>query len=129
MGIHFVSRDIVDLDQWLFFLLFFFSLLADVSDIKLPFWKTGRERSSAVATETTPHEQEDGTIYAVCATGTSSRDSLLSWVRSLEKDNEVLARIPVLFTLKSPIGDVALANDEAKEESKDDEGGKKIENS
>ena len=30
------------------------------------------------------HEQEDGTILAVCATGSSSRDSLLSWVRRLE---------------------------------------------
>lgn len=32
------------------------------------------------------HEQEDGTILAVCATGSSSRDSLLSWVRRLEVD-------------------------------------------
>ena len=37
------------------------------------------------------HEQEDGTILAVCATGSSSRDSLLSWVRKLE----VIVYMPV----------------------------------
>ena len=37
------------------------------------------------------HEQEDGTILAVCATGSSSRDSLLSWVRKLE----VIVNMPV----------------------------------
>ena len=52
------------------------------------------------------HEQEDGTILAVCATGTSSRDSLLSWVRSLEVTNPNLSKMAVLFTLTSPLGPV-----------------------
>lgn len=97
----------------------------DVSDIKLPFWDT--ERSSAVAVETTVHEQEDGTILAVCATGTSSRDSLLSWIRSLEKENSALAKIPVLFTLKSPLGAVTVAQDKSNA-SENPEGDKKIDN-
>ena len=38
--------------------------------------------------------------------GTSSRDSLLSWIRHLEATNPNLANIPILFTQASPIGDV-----------------------
>ncbi len=52
------------------------------------------------------HEQEDGSIFACCATGTSSRDSLLSWVRLLQRDNPDLSDIPILFTLTSPLGPV-----------------------
>lgn len=48
------------------------------------------------------HEQKDGTIFAICATGTSTKDSLLSWVRCLEQDgNPRLAQIPVLFKFRS----------------------------
>jgi evolutionarily conserved signaling intermediate in Toll pathway len=50
------------------------------------------------------HEQNDGTIFAICCTGTSTKDSLLSWIRLLEKDgNPDLATIPVLFKFRSPI--------------------------
>jgi signaling intermediate in Toll pathway protein len=52
------------------------------------------------------HEQEDGAILAVCATGSSSRDSLLSWVRRLEVANPRLEEMVVLFTLTSPLGPV-----------------------
>lgn len=54
----------------------------------------------------TVHEQEDGTILAVCASGSSSRDSLLSWVRALEQANPRLEEMVVLFTLTSPLGPV-----------------------
>lgn len=47
------------------------------------------------------HEQEDGVFFSLCATGTSSKDSLLSWIRHLEKDNSTLVEIPVVFTLRS----------------------------
>lgn len=54
------------------------------------------------------HVQEDGVIFSVCATGTSSKDSLLSWVRHLEKDgNPNLEKIPVVFTLKSGTKEIA----------------------
>ncbi|XP_046753958.1 evolutionarily conserved signaling intermediate in Toll pathway, mitochondrial [Diprion similis] len=83
----------------------------DVTKIELPFFKT--EKSVVTHDETSIHEQEDGTIFAVCATGTSSRDSLLSWIRFLEKDNDVLANIPIIFTAKSPLGSVALTNNKS----------------
>lgn len=51
------------------------------------------------------HEQEDGVVLAVCCTGTSSRDSVISWIRFLEQTNPRLGKdLSVLFTLKSPIG-------------------------
>lgn len=69
------------------------------------------------------HEQEDGVIYAVCATGTSSKDSLLSWIRHLENDgNPVIANLPIVFTLKS--GTKEIANIEVNKEQQED---KKIE--
>lgn len=55
------------------------------------------------------HQQDDGTIYAICATGTSTKDSLLSWIRLLEKNgNPRLAYTPVLFTFRAPVDDRAL---------------------
>ena len=70
-------------------------------------WMTG-EKSPAGTVAKIPgvHEQEDGTILAVCATGTSSRDSLLSWIRNLEETNPNLCKLAVLFTLTSPLGPV-----------------------
>lgn len=48
------------------------------------------------------HQQDDGTIFAICATGTSSQDSLLSWIRLLEiNGNPVLSDIPILFRFTS----------------------------
>lgn len=50
------------------------------------------------------HQQDDGTIYAICATGTSTKDSLLSWIRCLEMNgNPSLAHIPVLFKFRAPV--------------------------
>lgn len=61
------------------------------------------------------HEQEDGIIFSLCATGTSSKDSLLSWIRHLEKDgNPALGSIPVVFTLKSGEKEVVTTEDTRK---------------
>ncbi|XP_071528590.1 evolutionarily conserved signaling intermediate in Toll pathway, mitochondrial [Panulirus ornatus] len=79
----------------------------DVGSLKL--WFTGEiepEEDKFMIQPPSVHEQEDGTILAICATGTSNRDSLLSWIRLLEKTNPNLANIPVLFTQTSPIGEV-----------------------
>lgn len=66
------------------------------------------------------HEQEDGIIFALCATGTSSKDSLLSWIRHLEKDgNPALGSIPVVFTLKSGEKEVAVSTDDTKKKIED----------
>ena len=43
--------------------------------------------------------------------GTSSRDSLLSWIRFLQRDNPDLENIPILFTLQSPLGSVVPLSD------------------
>lgn len=74
--------------------------------MRIPFFEYPTE-NGAVVRQPSVHEQEDGTIFAMCATGTSSRDSLLSWIRSLEKDgNPALAEVPVLFMSRSPLGEV-----------------------
>lgn len=67
------------------------------------------------------HQQDDGTIYAICATGTSTKDSLLSWVRLLEANgNPSLAHLPVLFTFRAPVDDRALVivNNQSDQEKK-----------
>lgn len=68
----------------------------DVSNIKIPFWD-----KKEITVAPSVHEQDDGTYFAVCATGTSTKDSLLSWIRCLEKRNPVLNMIPVVFKLAS----------------------------
>ncbi|GLV45109.1 ECSIT [Carabus blaptoides fortunei] len=74
----------------------------DVSHIKVPSFEIP-QAESVVSKVPTLHEQEDGIILAICATGTSSRDSLLSWVRHLEKTgNHILSKAPVVFSVQSP---------------------------
>ncbi|CAH0397861.1 unnamed protein product [Chilo suppressalis] len=82
----------------------------DVSNISKPTGIPGFIGSTKLpSVKCTVHEQDDGTIVSVCATGTSSRDSLLSWIRLLEKyDNPLLSEIPVIFTLTAPPSDIAI---------------------
>jgi evolutionarily conserved signaling intermediate in Toll pathway len=80
----------------------------DVGNLKIPNFLTGGGRQmpekNKLALRKTVHEQDDGTIFAICCTGTSTKDSLLSWIRLLEQDgNPDLAEIPVLFKFRSPI--------------------------
>lgn len=92
----------------------------DISNFRVPFLdKPMPKKSDKIAIKKTVHEQEDGTILAVAATGTSSKNSLLSWIRFLEKDgNPRLTHIPILFTSKSPLGNVEPLSelDESKKE-------------
>lgn len=68
------------------------------------------------------HQQDDGTIYAICATGTSTKDSLLSWIRLLETNgNPSLAHIPVLFKFRAPVDDKSLVVVNKSNESPQDE--------
>lgn len=75
----------------------------DVSNIKISkVFCLGVQEQKKIVPELSVHEQEDGVILALCATGTSSKDSLLSWIRCLERDgNEKLADIPIVFTLRT----------------------------
>lgn len=68
----------------------------DVSNIKIPFWD-----EKEIVPAPTVHEQNDGTYFAMCATGTSTKDSLLSWIRCLQKQNPILNVIPVIFKVSS----------------------------
>lgn len=68
----------------------------DTRNIKIPFWK-----NHEIAVEPTVHDQDDGVYFAVCATGTSSKDSAVSWIRFLQKDNPILEKIPILIKLSS----------------------------
>lgn len=79
-----------------------YHFLVDVSRLEFdPFGLTSTDKSK---NNKSVHIQDDGIIYAICATGTSTKDSLLSWIRLLELDgNQELATIPVLFKFKSHV--------------------------
>lgn len=95
-------------------ILFRFCLFSvDVSDLQMPaflnpFGKKANPKNK-VALKRSIHQQDDGTIFAICATGTSTKDSLLSWVRLLEENgNPNLANTPVLFKFTTAVNDKAL---------------------
>lgn len=76
----------------------------DVSHIDVPFFGYRGSKRNKLALKKSVHEQEDGIVFAVCCTGSSTKDSLLSWVRLLEKDgNPNLGNLVVLFKFKSPV--------------------------
>lgn len=72
----------------------------DVTNI--PLHTHGQSKEGALMKQKNIHTQEDGTILSLAATGTSSRDSLLSWIRFLQKSNPKLEHLQVIFTLKAP---------------------------
>ena len=52
------------------------------------------------------HEQNDGTILAMCVPGAGAhRPALLAWIKWMEKDNPRLAQVPVLFQIESEMTD------------------------
>ncbi|XP_055379107.1 evolutionarily conserved signaling intermediate in Toll pathway, mitochondrial [Condylostylus longicornis] len=78
----------------------------DIQDINIPFFGLPPiNKSRQISTlKRSVHQQEEGTIFGICATGTSTKDSLLSWIRLLEKNgNPVLGQIPILFRFHSKI--------------------------
>ena len=56
------------------------------------------------------HQQEEGTILGMCVSGTSSKDSLITWIRCLQEKNPKLERIPIVFKLHSGEDSVGLVN-------------------
>lgn len=48
------------------------------------------------------HNVEDGNILAIAVTGTSSHDSLLSWLRLMQERNAKLKEISVVFRINRP---------------------------
>uniref|UniRef100_A0A1B0BZR9 Evolutionarily conserved signaling intermediate in Toll pathway, mitochondrial n=1 Tax=Glossina palpalis gambiensis TaxID=67801 RepID=A0A1B0BZR9_9MUSC len=79
----------------------------DVTKLNVPFFgQPPISRKNQVGKVRSVHQQDDGTIFAICATGTSTKDSLLSWIRLLEANgNPMLGQIPVLFRFRSKISD------------------------
>ncbi|XP_067619618.1 evolutionarily conserved signaling intermediate in Toll pathway, mitochondrial [Eurosta solidaginis] len=77
----------------------------DVSKLKASFFGAALQRPKTQPTNLrSVHQQEDGTIFAICATGTSTKDSLLSWIRLLEANgNPTLGEVPVLFRFTSDV--------------------------
>lgn len=75
----------------------------DVSKLEVPFF--GKPVTDLqIVKKRSVHQQNDGTIFAICATGTSTKDSLLSWVRLLETNgNPVLGEIPILFKFRTVV--------------------------
>nr|XP_022917659.1 evolutionarily conserved signaling intermediate in Toll pathway, mitochondrial-like [Onthophagus taurus] len=70
--------------------------LDDISNIEVKL-----QNSLSLSTKSV-HEQDDGVIMALCATQTSNKESLLCWIRHLEKDgNPMLGAISIVFRLKS----------------------------
>lgn len=53
---------------------------------------------------------------ALCATGTSTKDSLLSWIRCLQKEHPALESIPIVFTLRTTGDDQKYIEQENSEE-------------
>ncbi|XP_035790516.1 evolutionarily conserved signaling intermediate in Toll pathway, mitochondrial-like [Anopheles albimanus] len=94
----------------------------DVSNLKIPYLGVDlRRRNVSPSTSSqlsilrrSVHVQDDGIIYAICCTGTSTKDSLLSWIRLLEKENgnAVLASLAVLFKFTSPSADLVTVDNE-----------------
>lgn len=90
----------------------------DVTNIKIPLFNLKPPIQKHIVDRKTIHEQDDGTILAICATGTSSKDSLLSWIRHLEKNgNDVLSKVPVVFTLRSAPKELVTQTEETKDGS------------
>lgn len=77
----------------------------DVSKIGVPFFgRPSPRRHNQLGKVRSVHQQDDGTIFAICATGTSTKDSLLSWIRLLELHGFAsLGEVPVLFRFTSTV--------------------------
>ncbi|XP_058119905.1 evolutionarily conserved signaling intermediate in Toll pathway, mitochondrial [Anopheles ziemanni] len=94
----------------------------DVSKLENPYigldlrFRKTKQSGSAVSTRRrSVHEQEDGIIYAICCTGSSTKDSLLSWIRLLEKEkgNAALASLAVLFKFTSPSAELLVPEEDS----------------
>nr|CAH7760322.1 unnamed protein product [Callosobruchus chinensis] len=90
--------------------------LDDVSNLKVSLFNLKPPVGKGITKIPSVHEQDDGTIFSLCATGTSSQDSLLSWIRHLENDgNPKLGEVQVVFTLRTGSKEVAKVGEEQEE--------------
>lgn len=52
------------------------------------------------------NEVEEGPIFAMCIAGTHDQATLAKWIQGLQETNPALARIPVVFRLAGPAGEL-----------------------
>lgn len=110
-------------------MLYYFVLKSEITATRLKFDKDLKEEDqyeklfdwshipffeevdkSKIVIKPTVHEQEDGTILALCITETSSKNSLVSWINILQESNPNLKDTPVVFNFNSPESEIQLAN-------------------
>lgn len=58
------------------------------------------EEQTAIVPQKSVHEQEDGTVYAMCITSDASKESIQDWIQYLQTSNPALEHIPVLFRIR-----------------------------
>lgn len=58
------------------------------------------EEQTAIVPKKSVHEQEDGTVYGMCITSDSSKESVQDWIQFLQTKNPALEHIPVLFRIR-----------------------------
>ncbi|CAH1794947.1 unnamed protein product [Owenia fusiformis] len=73
---------------------------------------TGEKDQSEIAEARSMHEQDEGTILAMCITGSSSKDSLISWIKLLQLSNPNLPHIPVVFAIRTPESELETIEDD-----------------
>lgn len=71
--------------------------LVDVSDIPLAIFGS-TEKSKALDPMRQVHIEDDGIVLSIVATGTSSQESLVTFIKMLEKDNPSLKSIPIVIS-------------------------------
>lgn len=91
----------------------------DISNLSLHMFGDPKSKSLTLKPSSV-HEQEDATILGLCCTGTSSKDSVLSWIRFLRKSNPKLDKISVLMKIRSSPSTLVAVNT-SKEDSTEKE--------
>ncbi|UYV64092.1 ECSIT [Cordylochernes scorpioides] len=82
----------------------------DVSDMRLVWFGEVPSPKDNIPPPPTIHEQDDGVVLALCATGNSSQESLLTWIRLLQKSNPCMSKMVIAFNFKIPPKELVVAN-------------------
>ena len=86
-------------------------------------WKSpllGNDEQTNIMVVPSVHEQDDGTILGMCITGSSSKESVASWINFLQTDNPNLRRVPIIFTIRSPEQTLQVVEDESSKQRSND---------
>jgi hypothetical protein len=67
------------------------------------------------------HYVDGSYILGICATGTSSQDSLLSWLKILQERNPKLGKLNVVFKISRPSPEIIRYQDDLQQAGGNDE--------